>query len=95
MKGGKVTSAATEVALTETETDAVSGLAGYSAYQPPNQAATDVRAEVTATGNRVVALLGEVRIDARAGRWDDASAASDDLVALSQRLHDLQRQIAP
>lgn len=92
---GKVTTFAVEVALTETETDAESVLSGYAAHQPPGREATRLRGDVTALGDRVVALLGSVRVDARAGRWAEAVAAAEDLAALSRELRVLRRRALP
>jgi hypothetical protein len=92
---GRATSNATRVALTETETDANSALTGYSGYQPPDPTTADVRGRVIALGDQVVALLGEIRVDARAGRWEDALGTRDELDSLSRRLTDLQRRVAP
>lgn len=92
---GKATSAAAEVALTETETDAERRAGSYSSYQPPDEAASKIRTRVTSLAARVVATLGEIRVDAQAGRWDEAVAAESDLERLSDQLRDLQRQVAP
>lgn len=91
----RVTSNAVEVALTETESDADTTLSGYTAYQPPSPTATDLRGDVAAIGDRVVTLLGQIRIDARSGNWNAVLAARDDLEVLSRQLADLQRRAAP
>lgn len=94
-RAGKVTSAAAEVALAETETAAGRRASSYASYQPPTPASTALRAEVTSLADQVVSMLGEVRVDARAGRWDDAYGATSDLARLSERLRDLQERVAP
>lgn len=91
----RVTSAAAEVALTETETDADRRASSYSSYQPPDASLTTVRADVSALADQVVTALGEIRVDVRADRWEQAVAARTDLERLSRQLTRLQRQVAP
>jgi hypothetical protein len=91
----RTTSNAVEVALTETEGDADRTLSGYTAHQPPSPTTTELRSEVATIGDRVVTLLGQIRVDARSGRWDAALAARDDLEVVSRQLAALQRKAAP
>lgn len=91
----KVTTPATEVALTETETDANARSSSYSSYQPPARDLVEVRSKVLTLADEVVSTLGEIRVDALAGRWDEAVTARTDLERLAGELRDLQREVTP
>lgn len=92
---GNATAAATTVALTETETDAQRDASGLAAYQPPNRATTDLRTRVEDLAQQAVTLLGDVRIDARSGRWTAATDAAGELERLADRLMELSREVRP
>lgn len=91
----KVTGPATEVALTETEADANARASSFSSYQPPAADLVEVRSQVLTLSDEVVSTLGVIRVDALAGRWNEAVAARTDLERLAGELRDLQRKAAP
>lgn len=92
---GDATGAATTVALTETESDAQRDASSYASYQPPGLESTAVRDRVDSLAHQAVTLLSQVRIDARAGRWDAATSHADELDRLAGRLLDVSREARP
>lgn len=92
---GEVTASATTVALTEMESDADRDASGFTSQQPPNRETARLRARVEELAQQAVSLLGEARVDARAGRWVTATDTAEDLSGLSSQLLDLAREERP
>ncbi|HEY0644070.1 MAG TPA: hypothetical protein VGD39_11665 [Nocardioides sp.] len=92
---GQVTGAATTVALTEAESDAQRDASTYAAYQPPSREQITVRDRLDSLARQATTRLSDVRIDARDGRWSDATSTVDELRHLADQLLDLSREVRP
>lgn len=94
VRDDRVTRTAASVALTEASTDASNQRSSYSSLDPNGTASTHTWSRVSSMADRVAAVLGDVRVAARAGRWDDVVAALPRLDRLSRSLAELQRSVA-
>jgi hypothetical protein len=90
---GRLTRTAASVALVEASTDADAEATSYSSLDPGDAASTRVWSRVSSLADEVAAALAEVRVAARAGRWDDVVAVLPKLERLSAGLADLHRSV--
>lgn len=88
-----VTSAS--VGLEEAETDATSLRSTFSSWQPPGPRTRQLRTEVTGLADQVVAALGEIRVAAHDGRWQQATELAPRLRRLDRRLERLEQEAQP
>jgi hypothetical protein len=91
---GDVTYPAAAVAFREAEADAGAALAAFREYDPPSQPMAGLRARVVDAGNQAVALLGDVRIAAHAGQWDQVVQLGGRLEQVHRRLSALEAEAA-
>ncbi len=95
VRDGKLSRAAASVALTEASADADTQASSYSSLDPNDAASKRIWSRVASMADGVSAALADLRVAARAGRWDDAEAMIPRLDRLSARLATLQRSVAP
>ncbi len=91
VEAGRATRTAARVAFVESEEDARREAAGFAGYTPPDPLTrtVPVRDQVTSAGDRVVGLLGQVRVAAETDQWQRLPALADRLDRLQQQLAQL------
>ncbi|KUI04747.1 hypothetical protein AU188_09050 [Mycobacterium sp. IS-3022] len=93
---GRVTKTAAAVAFREAEADSAATLDRFRSYEPPEPVseALGLRTRVMAVGQQALSLLGNLRINANAGRWNEVTLAAPAMEDISGALQRLQTELS-
>lgn len=86
---------AADVGIRETEAAAQSATSTQATWDLPDGVSPDVRADAVALGDEVTTLVGDMRLAAHAGRWDEVHELSTEAPPLARRLTRFEEAVNP